>query len=121
MAMAGEASRHIRLRIKTAGGEPAIGPGKADLLEAIDETGSISAAARKMGMSFRRAWALVRIMNAAFAAPLVVAETGGPHGGGAALTPEGRAILKEYRAAEEAAMKAALPHIRRIRSRMRNP
>ena len=116
--MAGDASRHIRLRIKTAGGDPAIGPGKADLLELIDRTGSISAAAREMGMSFRRAWALVQIMNSAFAPPLVACETGGCHGGGAALTPQGSRVLKDYRAAEAAAMKAAQPFIRRIRSRM---
>ena len=117
--MAKEASKHIRLRIRTATDEAAIGPGKADLLELIADKGSISAAAREMGMSFRRAWALVQIMNSAFTKPLVECETGGSHGGGATLTAEGVRILKEYRNAEEAAMKAALPHIRRIRSRMR--
>ena len=116
--MASEASKHIRLRIRTANGDAAIGPGKADLLEFIADKGSISAAAREMGMSFRRGWALVQIMNSAFTKPLVECETGGAHGGGASLTAEGTRILKEYRAAEDAAMKAALPHIRRIRSRM---
>lgn len=96
-----------------------MGPGKADLLEFIAQTGSISAAARKMGMSYRRAWALVQIMNSAFEAPVVQCETGGSRGGGASLTSEGLTVLRDYRAAERAAMKAARPHIRRIRSRMR--
>ncbi|PKO20106.1 ModE family transcriptional regulator [candidate division BRC1 bacterium HGW-BRC1-1] len=119
MAMGSEASKYIRLRIRMTNDEAAIGPGKADLLELIADKGSISAAAREMGMSFRRAWALVQIMNTAFVQPLVKCETGGSHGGGASLTAEGIKILKEYRSAEEAAMKAARPHIKRIRARMR--
>lgn len=116
--MAGDATRHIRLRINTPAGEPAIGPGKADLLEQIARTGSISAAARAMGMSFRRAWTLVQIMNSAFRNPVVVCDTGGVRGGGARLTANGRRILADYRAAEQAALQAAIPHIRRIRRRM---
>src|SRR2546430_15821109 len=60
----------------------AIGPGRADLLGAIARTGSISAAAREMKMSYRRAWLLVEAMNAAFRRPLVETLTGGRHGGG---------------------------------------
>ena len=116
--MAGDASKHIRLKIRALTGDPAMGPGKADLLELIARTGSISAAAREMHMSYRRAWALVQIMNSAFAIPLVKSEAGGSHGGGAVLTAEGMRILKDYRDAEQAAYKAAQPHIRRIRSRM---
>ena len=85
-----------RLRI-LSGSAIAIGPGKADLLEAIDETGSISAAARLMRMSYRRAWLLVRTMNDCFRQPLVEAEKGGTAGGGARLTATGRAVLTEYR------------------------
>src|SRR6476619_5239667 len=67
----------------------AMGPGKADLLRAIEQTGSISAAARALGMSYRRAWLLVDTMNQCFRAPLVEAEAGGKRGGGARLTRVG--------------------------------
>jgi len=79
-------------------GERAIGPGKADLLEHIDAAGSISAAARAMGMSYSRAWALVDVMNRAFKQPLVESATGGARGGGATLTGHGREVLALYRA-----------------------
>jgi molybdate transport system regulatory protein len=78
----------------------AIGPGKADLLEAIGRTGSISAAGREMGMSYRRAWLLVDALNASFAKPLVSTATGGQRGGGAKLTDFGADILRRYRAIE---------------------
>ena len=73
------------------------GPGKADLLEAIAAEGSISAAGRTMGMSYKRAWSLVEEMNTAFAEPLVASARGGAHGGGAHLTPAGAAVLADYR------------------------
>lgn len=76
----------------------AIGPGKADLLDAIATTGSISAAARAMRMSYRRAWILVDTMNTSFRKPLVDTAKGGAEGGGAKLTPTGRAVLTRYRA-----------------------
>src|SRR5262245_51951667 len=72
----------------------AMGPGKADLLRAIAETGSISAAARRMEMSYRRAWLLVDTMNQAFQTPLVETATGGSHGGGARVTEFGKEILE---------------------------
>jgi len=74
-----------------------IGPGKADLLQAIDTCGSISAAGRELGMSYRRAWLLVDELNAGFREPLVSALPGGRGGGGAALTPLGRDVLGRYR------------------------
>ena len=74
----------------------AMGPGKADLLRAIDETGSISAAARQMEMSYRRAWLLVDTMNQAFKSPVVVTLTGGKAGGGAAVTEFGKEVLQRY-------------------------
>jgi molybdate transport system regulatory protein len=80
-----------------------MGPGKAELLEAIARTGSISGAAREMGMSYRRAWTLVETMNKAFRAPLVDAAIGGAHGGGARLSPAGEDALRRYRAMEEKA------------------
>ena len=75
----------------------AMGPGKADLLQAIGETGSISAAARRMNMSYRRAWLLVDTMNQCFDGPLVETATGGSHGGGARITELGKEVLRRYR------------------------
>ena len=71
----------------------AMGPGKADLLDAIEETGSISAAARALGMSYRRAWLLVETMNECFKSPLVETATGGQHGGGALVTDLGHEVV----------------------------
>jgi molybdate transport system regulatory protein len=82
----------------------AMGPGKADLLRAIGETGSISAAARQMEMSYRRAWLLVDTMNQSFHAPLVETATGGSHGGGARITEFGKDILDRYERMEAKAM-----------------
>ena len=84
----------------------ALGPGRSELLERIAHTGSISAAARGMGMSYRRAWLLVEATNAAFIEPLVVTSTGGSGGGGAHLTDFGMAILARYRAMELKAAQA---------------
>jgi molybdate transport system regulatory protein len=81
----------------------AMGPGKADLLDAIEQTGSISAAARTMGMSYRRAWLLVETMNRCFRSPLVETATGGEHGGGARVTELGRDVVRRYRAMEKKA------------------
>ena len=75
----------------------AMGPGKADLLQAIGETGSISAGARRMKMSYRRAWLLVDTMNQCFDGPLVETATGGNHGGGAQITELGKEVLRRYR------------------------
>lgn len=77
-----------------------LGPGKAELLERIDRAGSISAAGREMGMSYKRAWSLVEDMNAAFADPVVDSSRGGPGGGGAVLTETGREVLIRFRRLE---------------------
>ena len=79
------------------GADIAFGPGKADLLEAIACAGSISAAARALGMSYRRAWLLVETMNRSFQQPLVSTLAGGKHGGGAQLTALGEQVLQRYR------------------------
>lgn len=81
----------------------ALGPGKADLLEAIISTGSISAAAKSMKMSYKRAWDLVNAMNHSFKQPLVMTTTGGKQGGGASVTDFGVSILKLYRQMERQA------------------
>lgn len=97
-----------RLKLKAqllADAEIAFGPGKADLLDAIATTGSISAAARSMGLSYRRAWLMVDAMNRLFAAPLVITVSGGA--GGARLSAAGIAALAVYRDLEAALDKAA--------------
>ena len=84
----------------------AIGPGKAALLESIAQVGSISAAGRALGMSYKRAWLLVDSMNTHFREPLVEAAKGGNQRGGAALTPLGKDVLARYRRMERKALKA---------------
>jgi molybdate transport system regulatory protein len=100
-----------RIRI-LAGSDIALGPGKADLLRAIEETGSISAAARRMRMSYRRAWLLVHTMNECFEPPLVEAVKGGAEGGGARLTPTGRRVLTEYSRVLQVAAERIGPYLR---------
>jgi len=82
-----------------------IGPGRADLMELIAETGSISEAAKRMGMSYKRAWGLVQVLNEGFGAPLVEASRGG-NAQGASLTEAGREVLERYRGMQEATRKA---------------
>ena len=89
------------------GGELAMGPGKADLLDAIQAEGSISAAGRKLGMSYRRTWLLVDAMNRCWAEPLVEAVPGGGEHRGARVTPTGLEVLSAYRALERAVADAA--------------
>ncbi len=96
---AGSAALQPQLRISFKK-SIAMGPGKADLLDAIDQTGSISAAARALGMSYRRAWLLVETMNQCFKSPLVETATGGEHGGGALVTELGHEVVRRYRAME---------------------
>lgn len=95
----GMTTKNIKLHIPF-GRISAIGPGKADLLEAIERGGSISAAARLMGMSYKRAWDLVDTMNQCFQQPLVITATGGNHGGGAQVTEFGYEVLRRYREIE---------------------
>ena len=84
-----------------------IGPGKAQLLESIRDTGSISAAAREMGMSYKRAWLLLDSINQAFGEPVVTAATGGSGGGGATLTTFGVEVLERYRRVQDEANRVA--------------
>ncbi|MEX2518769.1 MAG: LysR family transcriptional regulator [Paracoccaceae bacterium] len=97
-----------------------LGPGKADLLELIAETGSISAAGRRMGMSYKRAWSLVEVMNAIFRAPLVVSSRGGAKGGGAALTDEGVAVLAAYRRVEAQLAEVAAEDVATLTAMLRD-
>jgi molybdate transport system regulatory protein len=102
------------------GGEIAMGPGKADLLDAIDREGSISAAGRALGMSYRRCWTLVDGMNRCFADPLVETHKGGGKDSGARLTDSGRALLGAYRAAERDLACAADRHLAALADGLRD-
>jgi molybdate transport system regulatory protein len=97
-----------------------LGPGKAQLLELIRDTGSISAAGREMKMSYKRAWMLVDEMNAAFRDPLVESTRGGSGGGGARVTDAGLAMLRLYRSIEETAARAASEDIGTLKSMLRD-
>lgn len=95
------ASPHLKIKTQLyCGEEIAMGPGKAALLEAIVEHGSISAAGRALGMSYRRTWMLVDVMNRCWSGPLVETSAGGSHGGGAKLTALGEKLLHAFRALE---------------------
>jgi molybdate transport system regulatory protein len=83
-------------------GDCSIGPGKISLLEGVERTGSLSAAARDLGMSYRRAWLLLHNTNAAFHEPVAELAVGGKDGGGAQLTAFGRRLIADFRAFEEA-------------------
>jgi molybdate transport system regulatory protein len=100
------AAAGLSIRIDLASGLR-IGPGKVALLEAIQATGSISAAARSLGMSYRRAWLLVEDLNNGLLEPVVTTESGGRHGGGASLTAVGERVIALYREIESQASSSA--------------
>ena len=114
------AYRGLMLRVLTRR-EPALGPGKAQLLALIEATGSISSAAREMGMSYRRAWQLVESMNASFKEPLVLTAVGGKAGGGAGVSDAGRRVLDLYRRMEAAASAAIDRDLRALEAMVREP
>ncbi len=96
-----------------------LGPGKADLLEGIRETGSISAAGRRMRMSYKRAWDLVDAMNRYFREPVVLTSKGGSGGGGASLTPFGEQMLAAYRRIEARSTEAVADELQWLHDRLR--
>lgn len=108
----------LTLRVLGAG-HPAMGPGRAALLSHIAKTGSITSAARAMGMSYRRAWQLVEAMNKSFAEPLVVTEVGGKRGGGAVVTASGKRLVTLYRAMENKASSAITADLKRFSRHLR--
>lgn len=110
----------LTLRILAKGG-PAIGPGKARLVSLIEATGSISGAAREMGMSYRRAWQLVEALNRSFAQPVVVTATGGKRGGGAEVTAFGRELVARFHAMEGRASAAIAADLRYFGKRLHKP
>jgi molybdate transport system regulatory protein len=91
--------------------EHSLGPGKITLLEAVDAEGSISAAARTLGMAYRHAWMLLDDMNRCFRGGVVATGVGGADGGGAVLTPLGRQLVSRFRAMEQAANAAIAPDL----------
>ncbi len=107
----------MRLRV-VLGPDVAIGPGKADVLQGIRETGSIAATGRRMGMSYKRAWMLVETMNACFKEPLVETSRGGSAHGGAKLTPTGEMVLASYRHMEALTEKAVAKDMDKLRKAM---
>ncbi|SIS50477.1 winged helix-turn-helix domain-containing protein [Phaeovulum vinaykumarii] len=110
----------MRIRLHFADGA-FIGPGKADLMRLIVETGSISAAGRRMQMSYKRAWSLVDELNSMFAEPLVRASRGGAQGGGARLTPTGIEVLATYETLMAEARRGASGAIARLEALRRAP
>ena len=106
----------VQFRLRIGDGKSwAIGPGKVALLEAIDQTGSISAAARKLKMSYKRAWDLISEMNGSLASPAVTTAPGGRSGGGTKITPVGRRIVETYREIERSAAANAASRIQSLK------
>ncbi len=110
----------LTLRIDFGDGR-AIGPGKMRLLELVAETGSISAAGRAMGMSYRRSWLLVDAMNRTFREKVVETRGGGPGGGGARLTPFGEGVLDRYRTIERSAHDVASARLAELEGALATP
>lgn len=114
--------RYPGLTLRILGsGNPAMGPGKAELVSRIDATGSISAAAREMGMSYRRAWQLVEAINASFVEPVVLTAIGGKRGGGASVTDFGRQLVAQFHAMEEKASATIVDDLARFAQQLRKP
>lgn len=112
--------RYPGLTLRVLGvGHPAMGPGRAALLAHIERTGSITSAARAMGMSYRRAWQLVESMNRSFAEPVVVTEVGGKRGGGAVVTVLGKRLVTLYRTMENKASAAIAVDLKRFSRHLR--
>jgi molybdate transport system regulatory protein len=105
----------ISFRVRL-GDKGLLGPGKIELMELIQEHGSISAAGRTMGMAYRQAWMLVDELNGLFLEPVILKQTGGIHGGGAVLTPFGRDVVACYRRIEQTIAKAAAADIESLRA-----
>jgi len=121
-ATAGGRAPQVRLRLRVVVDEVvAIGPGKVALLEAVAEHGSISAAARSLEMSYRRAWLLLDELNRALRSPAIVTAHGGERGGGARLTATGESVIALYRRIEARALAAGAPQIGQLLDLLRTP
>jgi molybdate transport system regulatory protein len=107
--------RYRGLTLRVLGkGAPAMGPGKAELIERIAKTGSISAAARAMGMSYRRAWQLVEALNKDYREPVITTAIGGERGGGAKVTAFGKRLVAAFHAMEDKASAAIAADLQRF-------
>lgn len=116
-----KATRYKGLTLRVLGrSSAAMGPGKAELIERIAETGSISAAARDMGMSYRRAWQLVEALNADFREPIVATATGGARGGGARVTDFGLNAVRRFRELEGRASSAIAAELKSYAKLLKN-
>jgi molybdate transport system regulatory protein len=111
----------LLLRIICSAKDPAMGPGKARLVALIAESGSISAAARKMGMSYRRAWQLVEALNKSFDQPVVLTAVGGKRGGGAVVTDFGKRLVAQYHGMEAKASAAIAADLEEFSAHLRKP
>lgn len=107
----------LKIRVMLSRDTP-FGPGKADLLEAIRDTGSMAAAGRRLGMSYQRTHDLVAAMNAHFVEPVVAPAKGGSRGGGSALTPFGERVLEAYRGIEASAEAATAGQLAWLRANL---
>jgi molybdate transport system regulatory protein len=103
----------VRIRVDLAPG-CSVGPGKVSLLEAIEREGSLSVAAKSIGLSYRRAWNLLADLNGSFANPVVATAVGGVSGGGATVTDFGRSLIAAFRALERGAVRMAAARMRRF-------
>ena len=116
MPKAGAAPGLTHLRV-TFSDDFYLGPGRADLLEGIAQTGSISAAGKRMGMSYKRAWSLVQALNEGWGSPLVETSRGGAGQGGASLTQDGVFVLERYRAMQAATRAVIAPAVSAVAKR----
>ena len=115
-------ARYPGLTLRVLASEfPAMGPGKAALVAQIEKTGSISAAAREMGMSYRRAWQLVEALNKTFDKPVVLTAIGGKRGGGAVVTEFGRRLVAAYHGMENKASAAIAADLDEFTAHLRKP
>ena len=103
------------------GDEIAVGPGKAELLRLVHETHSISEAARRMDMSYMRAWSLIKTMNGCFREPVILTTRGGTNRGGAALTETGERLLRLYRRLESEFLAGSDPTRRQMERLLKGP
>jgi molybdate transport system regulatory protein len=111
----------VRFRMRIRNGDAvALGPGKVDLLEAVREYGSISAAARSLDMSYRRAWLLIDELNRSLKSPATRSEQGGQSGGGCTLTPVGETIIRLYRDVEDEARRSCATQIAELMKLIRS-
>ncbi len=108
----------IRLGVYLAEKGPKLGRGKIELLKAVRDQGSISGAARSMGMAYRHAWCLLDELNRSFAEPVITSKPGGPRGGGARITAWGEELVVRFEAMNRIATESVEPHLRALESHL---